>query len=94
MLTGNPHSLPLSSMPFGTRRTETQNTDDNETGLAVASTITYSPRPNNIGIRIANSSYGNVEGSLEEDDNDEPPKPVIHAPPGFNDSVGIPCRYD
>ncbi|RAQ44017.1 hypothetical protein AFGD_011896 [Aspergillus flavus] len=74
-------------MPVGTRRTETQNTDDNETGLAVAPTITYSPRPDKIGIRIANSSYGNVEGSSEEDDNDEPPKSVIHAPPGFNDFI-------
>lgn len=39
-------------MPVGTRRTETQNTDDNETGLAVAPTITYSPRPDKIGVRI------------------------------------------
>ena len=45
----NPHSLPLSSMPSETSKTETQNTDDNETGLAVTSTtISYSPQPNNI----------------------------------------------
>ncbi|KAE8362959.1 hypothetical protein BDV27DRAFT_12268 [Aspergillus caelatus] len=98
-LMSNPHSFPLSSMRAGTRKTETQNNDDNETGrLAVTSTtISYSPQPDNISrpefaIRIANSNHGNVEGSLEEDDDDdEPPQSIIHVPPGFNDFVGVPA---
>ncbi|OGM39762.1 hypothetical protein ABOM_011026 [Aspergillus bombycis] len=80
-------------MPAGTSA-DTLSTDDNETGLAVTSTITsYSLQPDNtsrpeFAIQLASSSHSNVEGSLEEaDDDDEPPKSVIHAPPGFNDFI-------
>ncbi|KAE8399340.1 hypothetical protein BDV37DRAFT_234992 [Aspergillus pseudonomiae] len=96
-LTSNPHLLPLPYMLDGARA-DTQNMDDNETGLAVTSTVTsYSPQPDNtsrpeFAIRLTSSRRSNVEERLEEDD-DEPPKSIIHAPPGFNDFVGIPCIY-
>ncbi|KAE8372574.1 hypothetical protein BDV26DRAFT_273947 [Aspergillus bertholletiae] len=93
-LSSNPQSLPLfSSMPpVHTRKNETQNTDDNEPGLAVTSTIKYySPRPDyasrpEFAIQIENLSQSNVRRG-PEDNNDTPKTAVIHAPPHFNDII-------
>ncbi|KAF7592840.1 hypothetical protein BBP40_012375 [Aspergillus hancockii] len=90
-LMDNFHSSCLSSTSIGAGSTKTRDLADYEAGLAIASaTTTYVPQPANasqseLTIQIANASSSGFGRRLKEMDDDEPPKSVIHAPPGFRE---------